>query len=162
MAAQQFDTDRMKGAQPRHPLDRFAQHLPDAVFHFARGLVGKGHGQHLVRAGAAGVQQMHNPRSQRLGFAGARPCQHQDRPVQRLNRAALLGVQPVQIGRRPRRYRACRKANRGVKVIRTAHICLPSGNIQKVKALFTQCSRHGKLHVCASSDKKIDGSAPPP
>ena len=43
--------------------------------------------------GAAGQQDMGEARGQHPGLAGARAGEHQQRPVQRLDGGALLGVQ---------------------------------------------------------------------
>ena len=53
--------------------------------------------------GAAARQDMGDARGQDARLAGAGAREHQHRPVQRLDRRALLGVQPVEIGGRARR-----------------------------------------------------------
>ena len=126
MATQQFDTDRMERAQPRHPLGHLAQQPAHTAFHLARGLVGERHRQNLVRAGPARGQQMHDAAGQRLGLAGACACQHQHRPIQRLDRGTLCGVQIIQIGGRPRRHGLARQRDagrilKGVVIVVTAH-----------------------------------------
>ena len=62
VAAQQFHPDGVEGAKPGHAFDRLAQVRGDAGLHLARGLVGEGDGQDLVRARGAGVQKMRDPR----------------------------------------------------------------------------------------------------
>ena len=52
MAAQNAHADGVERAEPGHALDGAADKLAHALFHFARGLVGEGHGQNLVRARA--------------------------------------------------------------------------------------------------------------
>ena len=99
----------MEGAKPWHALDRLAQRAPHALLHFARRLVGEGHGKDFVRAGATGVQQVHDPRRQCLGFAGPGPGQHQHGTIQPLHRFALCRVQIIQIGCRARTYGAGRQ-----------------------------------------------------
>ena len=123
VTAQQFHANRMEGAQPRHAFGGLTEHLPDADFHLARGLIGKGHRQNLVGRGASGVEQMHDPRGQGFGLARPRPRQHQNRPVHRLDGGALFGVQPLQIGGRTRGHGARREggALEGVIFIKTAH-----------------------------------------
>ena len=106
MPPQQLDADRVKGAEPRHPLNLLAKHLAHAVFHLARSLVGKGHRQHFIGPRPPGVQQMHDSRRQRPRLARARAREHQHRAVHRLNRGTLGGVQPFQIRLRTRRHRA--------------------------------------------------------
>ena len=106
MAAQELDADGMEGAEPGHPLDRFPDHAADAQLHLARGLVGEGDGQYLVRAGAALGHEMGDARGQRLGLACTGAGKHQDGAVERFDCLALRGVEVVQPGRRPRGGRA--------------------------------------------------------
>jgi hypothetical protein len=47
VAAQHLGADRVKGAEPGHPLDRVADEAADALLHLARGLVGEGDAQDL-------------------------------------------------------------------------------------------------------------------
>ena len=49
MAAKHLRGDRVEGAEPRHPLERSAGQLADALAHLARGLVGEGDRQDLAR-----------------------------------------------------------------------------------------------------------------
>ena len=102
MAAQKFYTNRMKRAQPRHAFHRATKVFAHPLLHLAGGFVGKRHRQNLVGPCASGMQQMRNARGQRFGLAGARPCQHQNRPVELFHSLLLLGVQPVHISHRPR------------------------------------------------------------
>ncbi len=140
VAPQQLDADRMKGAEPGHPLHRLAQQPPDAQLHLARGLVGERDGEDLVWARGAGGQQVRDPGGQGTRLAGARTGQHQDRPLQRLDRRALRRVQPVQIGCRPCGHRLARQRNRGrlecVFVGITAHGRQPSPTSPAGKDLF--------------------------
>ena len=94
---QQLHTDRMKGAKPRHPLHCLTHQAAHAVFHLARGLVGESHRQHLVRPGRSRCQQMRNSCGQGAGLSGARPRQHQDRPLQGFNRRALRRIQTIKV-----------------------------------------------------------------
>ena len=123
MAAQQLDADRVKGAKPGHALGRLAQHPADPLFHLARRLVGKGHGEDLIRARLSKGQQMHDPGGQRLGLAGAGARQHQNRPVQAFHGVPLGRVQPVQIGLGARSHGAGGEGSalKGVHFIETAH-----------------------------------------
>ncbi len=102
MAAQDLRRNRVKGAEPRHAFgDRAGQH-GDAILHLPRGLVGEGHGENFGRPRPALRDDMRDPRRQDPRFAGARPGQHEHRTVQRLDRDALLGVQPLEVsGARP-------------------------------------------------------------
>ena len=136
VAAQDLDADRVEGAEPRHPLDRLAQKLRDPRLHLARGLVGEGHGEDAAGGGPALGQKMCDAGGQRAGLAGAGAGEQQDRAVQRLDRGALRGVQPVEIGGRrlrpdPHRPRAERRAGgggtgscglEGVGVVELAHV----------------------------------------
>ena len=107
--AQDADRERVEGAEPRHALDDAADELADARLHLARGLVGEGDGEDLVRPRPAGVEQVRDAGGQRPGLAGAGAGQHQHRAVERLDRGALRRVQVVEIGGGPRRHRARRE-----------------------------------------------------
>ena len=102
VAAQDFGRNRVKGAEPGHAFgDRADQH-GDALLHLARRLVGEGDGENLVRPRAALRDDMRDARGQNPRLAGAGAGQHQHRPVERLDRRALLGIEPVKIsGVRP-------------------------------------------------------------
>ena len=51
------------------------------------------------RPGAAEAENMGDARGQHAGLAGAGAGQHQHRAVERLDRLALLGIEPGEIGR---------------------------------------------------------------
>ena len=126
MAAQDLDADRMEGAEPGHPFDRFAHQAGHPLLHFARGLVGEGHGQDAAGRGTALHQQMRDSRGQRTGLAGARARQQQHGAVQRFHRQPLRRVQPVQIGRAPAHHRALGQGGsggglEGVVIVELAH-----------------------------------------
>ncbi len=126
VAAQELDPDGVEGAEPGHPLDRFAEEACHAVLHLARGLVGEGDGQDLVRPRLAGVEKVRDPGGERAGLAGARAREHQDRAIQRQHRLALRRVQPVEVRLRPRghglrRERGAQGGLEGVVVVETAH-----------------------------------------
>ena len=97
MGAQDASADRMKGAEPRHAFDGLAEHVAEAKFHLARGLVGEGHRQDFAGAGAAHAEDVGDARGQHPGFAGAGARQHQHGSVQRFHRLALLGIEPGEI-----------------------------------------------------------------
>ncbi len=149
MAAQQFHTDRVESAQPRHAFDRLAQHPADPVLHFPRSLVGERHRQYFVGAGAAGVQKMYDPCGQCLGLAGTCTSQHQDRTVQLFHRLALRRVQLVQIGRGPRSHsaRGQRSAFKGVIFVETAHERQSSVTEGRGKEMFRVCSGTSRILV---------------
>ena len=103
--AQDASADRVEGAEPRHAFDGLAEHLAEPQLHLARRLVGEGHRQDFVRPRPALAQDVGDARGQHAGLAGAGAGQHQNRPVQRLDRIALLGIEAVEIlraGRGPR------------------------------------------------------------
>ena len=89
----------------------------------------------MARPRPALGQQMRDAGGERAGLAGAGAGEQQDRAVQRLDRGALRGVQPVEIGGRrlrpdPHRPRAERRAGgggaggcglEGVGVVELAH-----------------------------------------
>ena len=81
VSPQQLHADRVERAEPRHPLHCFTKEATDTVLHLSRGFVGEGDGQNLIRAGGTRHQKMRNAAGQRFGFAGPRPCQHQNRPL---------------------------------------------------------------------------------
>jgi hypothetical protein len=151
MAAQQFHADRVEGAEPRHPLHRFAKELAQPRLHLAGGFVGEGDGEHLVRAGSAGGQKMRDPGGERTGLA--RPCarQHEDRAFERFNRGALRRVQPVEIGHWPGSHGLPRQRGvpgsgggcglEGVFVGNAAHGHQSSADARSGKALFAVCSQ---------------------
>ena len=99
MAPQDLHADRVEGAKPRHAFDDLPDHLADADFHLARGLVGEGDGEDFRRPRPPEVEDVRNPRGEHARLAGAGARQHQDGPVQRFHRLALLGVQVGKIGR---------------------------------------------------------------
>ena len=70
----------------------------DALLHLARRLVGEGHGQDLRGEGAPGRDEMGDAGGQHARLAGAGAGQHEHGPVGRLDRAALLRVEAVEIG----------------------------------------------------------------
>ena len=84
---------RHGGAASRTPIAwKVPSHMPsaappisagDALAHLARRLVGEGDGQDLRRPGAAGDQEVGEPRGQHAGLAGAGAGQHQQRAVAR-------------------------------------------------------------------------------
>ena len=81
MAAQHLRADRVKGAEPWHPLDRVADVPSDPLAHLACGLIGEGDAENLARPGAARSDEVRKPCSERGGFAGSRACQHQHRSL---------------------------------------------------------------------------------
>jgi hypothetical protein len=99
MKAQDAAADGMEGAEPLHAFDGLAQHLRQPRLHLARRLVGEGHRQDLVRAGAALAQDMGDAGGQHARLAGAGAGEHQHRAIERFHRLALLGIEPVEIAR---------------------------------------------------------------
>ena len=100
MAAQDLGRDRVKRAEPRHALGDRPGEQRHALLHLARRLVGEGDGEDLPGLGAAGGDDVGDARRQHARLAGAGAGQHQHGPVERLDRLALLRVQPVEIADR--------------------------------------------------------------
>ena len=114
--AQDLDADRVERAEPRHALDLAADQVADALLHLARGLVGEGHREDLAAARAARRHDVGDARRQHARLAGAGASQHEQRPVERLDRLTLLGIEPFEIGRggrRSQRARATRSSRAG-------------------------------------------------
>src|SRR3546814_4871752 len=63
--------------EPRHPLDRIADHPPDALSHLARRLVGEGHREDFGRPGAPRRDDVREAGGERRGLARAGPREHQ-------------------------------------------------------------------------------------
>ena len=97
MAAQELGADRVERAEPLHAFEHAADQVADAVLHLARRLVGEGDGEDLAGPGAAGGEDMGDAGGEHAGLAGAGAGEHQHRPVQRLDREPLLGVQLVEV-----------------------------------------------------------------
>ncbi|MPL84433.1 hypothetical protein SDC9_30398 [bioreactor metagenome] len=163
MPPQQLDADRVEGAQPRHPLDRTAEQPAHALLHLARGLVGEGHGEDLVRAATARMDQMRDARGQGLGLAGAGARQHQHRAVKRLDRGALRGVQPLEIGRGAALHSlqcALRETQRPLEriiVVIPAH----GGNLAARAGKAKSCSASVRAHIHAGSIPAPPAPLPP-
>ncbi len=96
--AQDLDADRMERAEPGHGLRGAGEH-GDALAHLARRLVGEGHGEDLVRAGASGRDDMGDARRQHAGLADPRAGENQNRAVEGLDGAHLLVVEPLEVVR---------------------------------------------------------------
>ncbi len=102
VAAQDLDTDGVKGAEPRHAFDGAADELADTLLHFARRLVGEGDGEDLRGIGPAGRQDVCDARRQNAGFAGAGTGEDQDGAIERQDSLLLFGIEAVEIGRAAR------------------------------------------------------------
>ncbi len=98
MHAQDLGADRVEGAEPRHRLLRTRED-GDPLAHLAGGLVGEGHRQDFMRAGAAGRNDMRNSGGEDARLAHAGAGENENRPVQRFHRPPLLVVQPLEVGR---------------------------------------------------------------
>ena len=105
VAAQDACGQRVESADPE-PLDRVADLPADAVAHLARRLVCERHGKQLAGPGAARDQNMREPGGQHAGLAGAGAGEHQQRPIDGLDRVALFVIQSGEIGRGRRHGRA--------------------------------------------------------
>ena len=105
MHAQNLGADRVERAEPRHRLLRTGEDS-NPLAHLPRGLVGEGHRQDLMGAGAAGRNDVRDSGGQDARLAHAGAGENENRPVQRLDRPALLFVQPFEVG--------------GISVVRTS------------------------------------------
>ena len=106
MRPQHAHAHGVEGAQP-HAGDAAADQPLDALDHLARGAVGEGDRQHLVRPCPAGQQEMGEARRQDAGLAGAGAGQNQQRPVRGRDRRPLLRIQTAQVGRLALQGLAC-------------------------------------------------------
>ncbi len=96
VAAQHARAQGVERAEPQ-AFDRPAEDGADAFAHFAGGLVGEGHREHLARRGAAGQQDMREAGGQDAGLAGAGAGQHQQRAVDGFHRGALFVVEAREV-----------------------------------------------------------------
>ena len=121
---------------PSHgmPSTTLADDLADAVLHLARRLVGEGDGEDLAGPGAAEAEDVGDAHGQHAGLAGAGAGQHQHRAVERLDRLALLRIEPGEIGAPPppRRGRArqCRRPR--AAAVRSARCCASKGQPRRL------------------------------
>ena len=102
VAAQDFRADRMERAEPRHAFAGLPRDAGDAVLHLAGRLVGEGDREDFVRAREPEREDVRDARRQHARLAGARPREHQHRPLGGLHRGALFGVEALEIARRAR------------------------------------------------------------
>ncbi len=110
VAAQDLGADGVEGAEPGHALAGRPDQRADPVLHLPRGLVGEGHRQDVEGPRPARGDQVRDARGEHPRLAGAGAGQHQDRAFRRLDGAALLVVQAVEIGgcaRAEAAHRAC-------------------------------------------------------
>lgn len=98
VTAQDFGADRVERAEPGHAFRHGAQQSPDPFLHLTGGLVGEGHRENVGRPGAPGGDEMGDARGEHARLAGTGAGKHEQRPVERLDRLALLGVQAGEIG----------------------------------------------------------------
>ena len=96
VAPQHPGRERVEGAEPQ-PLRWLAQDLRHPLAHLARRLVGEGDGEDLVGKSAARKQDVGEAGGEHPGLAGARPRQHQHRPLGRFHRLALRLVQAIEV-----------------------------------------------------------------
>ena len=127
MTPQQLDADRVEGAEPWHALDCTANQNADTLFHFAGGLVGKGHRQDLAWPGFAQRKDMRNAGGQNARLARTGTSQDEHRTFRRFNRQSLFRIEPVQVGwRATRLHGACsyarRLARRHISFVEKRHI----------------------------------------
>ncbi len=107
LAAQDLGADGVEGADGQAPQPaaagrlRRVQHAVaqdafGAAAHLARGLVGEGDGHQPPRGHTALLHQVSHALGQDARLAGARPRQHQHRPVGRRHGCDLLFVETCQ------------------------------------------------------------------
>ena len=89
----------MEGPDPP-ALDRTAEQARYPLAHLSRRLVGEGDGQHLPRPRLAGGEDVREPGGEHPRLAGPGAGQHQHRPLGRLDRLRLSGVQTSHVRRR--------------------------------------------------------------
>ncbi len=99
--AQNLRADRMERAEPRHSLLGPGERA-DAHPHLPRRLVGESHRQDLIGPGAAGGDEMRDSSGKDARLADACAGENENGAVQRFDRALLLLVQSVEIGRMSR------------------------------------------------------------
>ena len=160
VAAQDFGRNRVKRAEPGHAFgDRPGQH-GDALLHFPRGLVGEGHGEDFMSAGPALRDDVRDFGGQNPGFAGARSGQHEKRAVDRLDRLALLGVQPVKIAARARPCAGGDSSRRGASSVPSERTSVKELRLlSRLNGNFPRKSE--SRGVCALCAKLADAKAEP-
>ena len=144
---------RMEGAQPGHPLDRLAQQPADAVLHLARGLVGEGHGENLVRPRAC--RWAADARSARSAPWSCRcpppPASAPGRPAPRPPRAGRGSGRrdraPARAGHGARRQRHRRRLE-GIAVVEGAHRAQPSADRRAGKGVVPGLFARRRVRVC--------------
>ena len=77
MAADDLDADGVKGAEPRHALDRAADEVAHPRLHLPSRSVGEGDGEDLRRVGAALAEDVADAGCEHAGLAGPGASQHQ-------------------------------------------------------------------------------------
>ena len=104
---QNLGPDRMERAHPRHAvMDAGQRAYPLA--HLPRRLVGECDGKNFMGPGASGRDQVRDTGGEHPGLPDPCAGQNEDRTVERLDRATLLGVQSVEIAGRPARRQGSR------------------------------------------------------
>ena len=91
-ALDDLQSQRMKGGDHQAARLFFPQRLGDALFHLARGFIGKGNRCDMARLIAALADQMGNLIGDDAGFARSRSRQHQTGAGNKLDGALLAGV----------------------------------------------------------------------
>ncbi|MNN21633.1 hypothetical protein D3C81_1349620 [compost metagenome] len=97
VTAKDLGRDRVEGAEPAQALGRGADQVGDPLAHLARGLVGEGDDQQFPGLGPARRQDVGQTGGQDAGLARAGAGQDQNRPLGRLDRQPLFGVQAGQV-----------------------------------------------------------------
>ncbi len=163
MAAQNLGRDRVERAEPGHAFGDDAGEDADPLLHLPRRLVGEGDGEDLARVGAAGRENMGDPRRQNPRLAGAGPGEHEKRAIDRLDRRALLWIEPVEIAQRRRPTRPRRDAARAqARRLETEALLLetPQGIVQTQGSPGENERRINMANV-GSLRPSVDPSKPP-
>ena len=128
---QNFCGDGMKRAEPWHALGDLADKRGDAMLHLARRLVGERHREDIERTRLSRRDDVGDACGENAGLSRAGACKDKNRAVRRLDRLALLRVQPVEIpearlrrrerpGRQPATRRLAAGGSRHIVVVKGA------------------------------------------
>src|SRR5689334_7357612 len=92
MRAQQAVAQPVESSHP-HPARVDRQHRRDASQHFARGLVGEGHRENVMRPRLSGLDEPGDPRGKNARLAAAGTGENESRLLGKRDRFALLRIE---------------------------------------------------------------------